>query len=211
MRDVLFSDRLVHPSMIRKALLPMAVWLTLPFVSAEAQVKPALPVRIITADSLNALDVDSIEIIKGARAGSYIGTTRNRQQLMDTLELNRRRWEQTRPHGYAIRVLAIDHCIIVTVHPGVDRFVRKRLVVHDTVITAREDAPIPEVYSQRCGYEWRVEDLFRDLAGGITDTTAMVSGSIQYDPAYGFPRRYWIARGSGRSGGVLVESFAPVR
>jgi hypothetical protein len=152
------------------------------------------------------VDVESVEIIRSNGSGDLLGATR-RRQLMDTLVQQRRRWDERRPASYLIRVLAIDDCLLV--HTGKGSETRPRLVIRDTIIVGREEAPLPSAYAHRCPHEWRVEDLFRDLARAIADTTVYVGGGIQYDPAYGFPRFYWTSPPYGRGSGTLVESFAP--
>ena len=165
-------------------------------------VASALPLTAIPAQ------IDSTTIIRGGAAfGDPLGTVR-RAQLIDTLALQRREWEQKRPDGYLIRVLSIDHCIVIRTNSKVPP-THMRLVVRDTTVVRREEAPVPLFYSSRCGHEWRVDDLFRDVAQALADTTVNVLG-VQYDPAYGFPRHYWTSRRYDRPAGVLVESFAPV-
>ena len=130
-----------------------------------------------------------------------------RKAMRDSLDAQRRIWIKRRPKAYVIRVLTVDHCIHVrtgalgTTIPRVT-FIGDRLV-------KREEAPIPHSYVSHCWHEWGVEDLFGDVARGIADTSRSV-GSIQYDPAYGFPRFYWRTIVPHRPAGVVVESFAPV-
>jgi uncharacterized protein DUF6174 len=132
-----------------------------------------------------------------------------RRQMIDTLDAQRRIWNQRRPRVYVIRVLEVSTCIDVRTRPrSAGQLLRDQLVVRDTTIVRREPVPIPTAYEQRCPLPWRVDDLFADVARALVDTT--VSVSVRYDAAYGFPRAYSVVRGGSADGGhdVLVESFA---
>lgn len=168
--------------------------------------RPAARSRML--DSSATRDTEDIVVVRSLRADDAMSSA-ERRRMQDTLATQRRRWDQRRPSGYIIRVLRIDDCLEVRTRPRVaGELLRARLVVHDTSIVRRELAPIPAAYEQRCALDWRVDDLFADVQRALSDSSADITGVV-YDPAYGFPRAYWIARGYARGGGVLVESFAP--
>jgi hypothetical protein len=129
--------------------------------------------------------------------------------MLDTLEVQRRFWQQHRPRAYVIRVLQMGGCLNVGVRPRVaGQLLRDQLVVRDTTIVRRDPVPIPVAYEQRCPLPWRVEDLFADLARALADPTASVL-RVDYDAAYGFPRLHSVFTGGNPHGsGALVESFA---
>jgi hypothetical protein len=165
---------------------------------------------VISGDTLPSVDVEEVQIIKGGRP-DHLGPI-ERRRLLDTLSVQRRRWERARPARYVIRVLELGHCIVVKTRwggaPAPDTVTSLRLVVQDTTVVRKEEAPVPRAWAQACVLEWRVDDLFRQLARAMADTTTNVGG-VEYDPTYGFPRRYWTAASPSRSSPVAVESFAP--
>jgi hypothetical protein len=171
----------------------------------------ATPVHdvIIWADTLRAEDVEDIEIVKGGRPGDLMGAKR-RHQLLDTLAQQQRRWEETRPAEYRIRVVAIDDCISIHA-PRKGPRMWSRSIVRDTLVVGDEQEPVDPRYEGRCLREMRVEDLFRELSHALADKDAYVHDGIKYDPVYGFPRSYWISSSLNRGGGTLVETFVPAR
>ena len=173
---------------------------------ARPIVQPLAVQGILGADSLSTADLEDISIIKGNAIGDLMGK-RRRRQMMDTLALQQRRWEKMRPAQYRIRVVERSHCIHVDTRKGPASWPRQ--VVRDTLIVGTEEQQRPAEYRNRCLLAWRVEDLFRDLARALADTTEYVHDGIQYDPVYGFPREYWTAAWHQSSWGRLVESFAP--
>jgi hypothetical protein len=169
-------------------------------------VQPSAVQGFLVADSLSTEDLEDISIIKGNGIGDLMGK-RRRRQMMDTLALQQRRWEKMRPAQYRIRVVERSDCIHVDTRKGPARWPRQ--VVRDTLIVGTEEELRPAEYRNRCLLAWRVEDLFRDLARALADTTEYVHDGVQYDPVYGFPREYWTAAWHWRSWGRWVESFAP--
>jgi hypothetical protein len=166
----------------------------------------AAPAR--TPDSGSVHDIENVEMPGPWTRGDLMGST-VRHRMLDTLDARHQVWNRRRPRGYVIRVLSLSDCFEVRVGPRAKgELSRDRLVVRDTTIVKRELAPIPAVYEQRCALAWRVDDLFADVRRALADTTAHIT-HVEYDPAYGFPRTYWLARGYDRGAGVLVESFAP--
>lgn len=133
-----------------------------------------------------------------------------RRRMIETLEAQRALWEQRRPRQYVIRVFELSGCAQIRTGPYAQgELLRDRLVVRDTLIVRHEPAPTPGAYAQRCLIEWRVDDLFRDVARILADPGASIAG-LEYDAAFGFPRAYWPDRGGlDRGRGVLVESFSP--
>ena len=169
--------------------------------------------RAGVSDSIRSGDIEAIEVLKGAAASTFFDPIApgRRHAMLDTLEAQRRLWQQSRPHTYVIRVLRMDDCIDVRTRPRVaGRLLRDQLVIRDTTIVRRDLVPIPAALDQRCPLPWRVEDLFADLARALADPTASVA-PVEYDAAYGFPRAYSVFHGGSSSalGSVLVESFAP--
>jgi hypothetical protein len=163
------------------------------------------------SDSLRAADIEAVEVIKRPDAGMFfdrIGPTR-RRAMLDTLEAQRRFWSERRPRAYLIRLIVINECISTGLgrHVG-GELLRDRLLVRDTSVVGHEPAPLPARYEHYCPRAWRVDDLFADVARALGDTSAYIM-HIQYDAAYGFPRSYFVERGSSRGDQVIVESFAP--
>ena len=162
------------------------------------------------ADSVRATAIDPVEAQRSEPIFGGMDSVA-RRRMVDTLEAQRRLWQQRRPHTYVIRVLRMDDCIDVRTRPRVaGRLLRDQLVVRDTTIVRRDLVPIPAALDQRCPLLWRVEDLFADLARALADPTARVA-PVEYDAAYGFPRAYSVFHGGSSSGfgRVVVESFAP--
>lgn len=134
-----------------------------------------------------------------------------RRRMLETLEQQRRLWQERRPRQYVIRIVERSGCHDVRTGPygATGELLRDRLVVRDSTIVRHEAAPMPAAYAQACLVAWRVEDLFADVARILADPAAKITG-LEYDAAYGFPRAYWPDRGGRDYGrGVLVESFAP--
>lgn len=186
--------------------------------NAQAQAdtsRPRPPIRgaagARVADSIRPGDTEAVEVIKGPAAGMLsdrIGHAR-RRAMLDTLEAQRRLWGKHRPRAYIIRLVVINDCIAIRRGQRVEgELLRDRLLVRDTSIAGREPAPLPARYEQYCRRAWRVDDLFADVARALADTSAYIA-HIRYDPAYGFPRSYFVQRGRGRGDQVIVESFAP--
>jgi hypothetical protein len=182
--------------------------------------KPAPVIRLIIPDSARTLDVESVEIIKNAAASSIfdrLGPVK-RRAMLDSLEAQRRLWAERRPRVYAIRLVVNDGCIFIRTRGARDRTRareagpprRDLLIVRDTTVVRREPAPIPRYVEQYCPREWRIEDLFADVADALSDSNADIR-DIRYDEVYGFPRSYWVDRGMHRQWRVIVESFAPAR
>jgi len=169
---------------------------------------PRPAARPPTSDSTRLRDVDTVDVVRSGAIFGGMDATR-RRGMIDTLEVQRRIWNQRRPRAYVIRVLEVSSCIDVRVGPRrAGGLLRDQLVVRDTTIVRREPVPIPRAYEQRCPLAWRVDDLFADLARALADTTVGVG--VSYDAAYGFPREYWVIRSGSSDDGhaVLVESFA---
>jgi len=177
--------------------------------------------RLRSADSGRALDIEAVEVIKGAGTGG-LGDRLGpgvRRRMLETLAAQRRVWAERRPRSYVIRTAQVGHCIIITRRARAGgQVLREQLVVRDTAVVGRRPAPIAELYAHQCHLAWRVEDLFADLTRALADTMTYVH-RLEYDPAYGFPRAYWLEHGdpyvansrpqNARDGGVLVESFTP--
>lgn len=199
--------------MVRRSLAALALLALSGTAQAQADTSRQRPAArpgaaLPTPDSAGRDDIEIVHLpLQGAWA-NRLGPAA-RQRMLDTLESRRRTWEERRPRGYVIRVLSIGDCITVERRPRVEgELLRPRLVVRDTTIVRRELAPIPAVYEQRCALDWRVGDLFADVARALTDSTTHVA-RVEYDAMYGFPRAYWIERGRSRGAQVIVESFAP--
>jgi hypothetical protein len=186
---------------------------------AQADTSRGRPIRRAAtptpaADSGRTSDIEVVEMLMPAWPADPMDSV-VRRRMLDSLETRRRFWNERRPRQYVIRVLELSGCFEIQVSPRAHgELLRDRLVVRDTTVVRRERAPIAAAYAQRCRLEWRVDDLFTDVARALADTAAWI-GDIEYDPAYGFPRRYRIDRGPvavqyGRNElVVLVESFAP--
>jgi len=174
---------------------------------------PAPVIRLRAVDSSRTLDVDSIEVIKNAAGSSFfdrLGPVK-RRAMLDSLEAQRLLWAERRPRVYSIRLVVTEGCIFIrTGKRAAGPLRRDRLVVRDTTVVRREPAPIPRFVERYCPREWRVEDLFADVADALSDSLAHVQ-DIRYDEIYGFPRSYWVDRGMHRQWRVIVESFAPAR
>lgn len=182
---------------------------------------PAPVIRLRTLDSARTLDVDSVEVIKNAGSSIFdrLGPV-TRRAMLDSLEAQRRLWAERRPRVYAIRLVVTEGCIFIRTirareagrprprEAGPPR--RDLLIVRDTTVVRREPAPIPRYVERYCPREWRIEDLFADVADALSDSLAHVQ-DIRYDEVYGFPRSYWVDRGMHRQWRVIVESFAPAR
>jgi hypothetical protein len=163
------------------------------------------------SDSIRAEDIQPF-VLKGVpgpfddRLGPVV-----RRKMLDSLAAQRLLWDQTRPRAYRIRVVEVSGCISIRLRPRANgKLLLSQLVVRDTSIVRRELAPIPAGYEQRCQREWRVDDLFADLARAFADTTTDTI-PVAYDEVYGFPRAYTVLRAGSSHGGrrVIVESFAP--
>jgi hypothetical protein len=167
---------------------------------------PAAPSTFINVDSIPNGDLLDIEIVRAGGPGDLLGATR-RHQLLDSLTQQQRRWDETRPPEYRIRVVEISDCMSIDARKGPRMW--SRSIVRDTLVIGRESEPLDPRYEGRCLHEMRVEDLFRQLARALADTTAYVHDGIQYDLVYGFPRSYWISSSMERGSGTLVETFVP--
>ncbi|MHB1225250.1 MAG: hypothetical protein ACYC2G_14580 [Gemmatimonadaceae bacterium] len=167
----------------------------------------ATPAPVLAADS--AAEIEMVHLPEADQPLERMPAAQ-RRSMLDTLESQRRIWEERRPQQYIIRVFELNGCAEVRTGPYAGgELLRDRLVVRDTRRLRREPAPTPATYAQRCLLAWRVDDLFADVARVLADPNAAIS-KIEYDAAYGFPRMYWADRGGHhRSAGVLVESFAP--
>ena len=114
--------------------------------------------RAGVSDSIRPGDIEAIEVLKGAAASTFFDPIApgRRHAMLDTLEAQRRLWQQRRPHPYVIRVLRMDDCIDVRTRPRVaGRLLRDQLVIRDTTIVRRDLVPIPAVLDQRCPLLWR--------------------------------------------------------
>lgn len=171
---------------------------------------PIVPVPsvsgLLVPDSLSPEDIAEITIIKGNSMGDLLGK-RRRRQLIDSLVQQQQRWEKMRPLLYRIRVVEQSHCMVIDTRKGPTTW--PRVVVRGTLVVGTEEEPRPAEYRNRCLLAWRVEDLFRDLARALADTTEYVHDGIAYDPVYGFPRSFRTSPWHGRGWGRLVESFVP--
>jgi hypothetical protein len=200
------------PAVVTVTVLLTAACLPSRMVGPPVRIAPIAPAPvpdvIIRADTLRAEDIDDIEIVKGGRPGDLMGAKR-RHQLLDSLAQQQRRWDEKRPAEYRIRVVAIDDCISIHA-PRKGPRMWPRAIVRDTLVVGDEPEPIDPRYAGRCLREMRVEDLFRELSRALADKYAYVHDGIQYDPAYGFPRSYWISSSLQGGGGTLVETFIPV-
>ena len=177
--------------------------------TARGRPVPRVAARPPASDSARSRDLETVEVSRSAPTYGGMDATK-RRRMIDTLDAQRRIWDQRRPRAYLIRVLEVSSCIDVRTRPRVaGQLLRDQLVVRDTTIVRRVPVPIPAAYDQRCPLAWRVDELFADLARALADTT--VSVGVRYDAAYGFPRTYWVIRGGSSDDGheVLVESFAP--
>jgi len=177
--------------------------------TARGRPVPRAAGRPPASDSTRRRDVDTVDVSRSDAIYGGMDVTK-RRRMIDTLEAQRRTWDQRRPRTYVIRVLEVSSCIDVRTRPrSSGQLLRDQLVVRDTTIVRRAPVPIPAAYEQRCPLPWRVDDLFADLARALADTAVGVD--VSYDAAYGFPRAYWVSRGGSADGGhaVLVESFAP--
>ena len=186
-----------------------------------ARPHPAAVIRLRSADSGRALDIEAVDVLNGtgtAGLGDRLGAAQ-RRRMLETLEAQRRVWAERRPRAYVIRTVHVGHCIAIARRAGAaGELSRDQLVVRDTAVVGRRPAPIAALYAQQCHLAWSIEDAFEDLARALADTTAYVH-RLEYDAAYGFPRAYWLEWGdpyvansrprNARDGGVLVETFAP--
>ena len=164
--------------------------------------------RVRVPDSARSRDVDTAQVLELPAIVGGMDVAK-RRRMIDSLDAQRRIWELRRPRAYAIRVLSMS-CIQIQARSRTGAVLRDHLLVQDTSIVRRQPVPIPAAYEQRCSLAWRVDDLFADLSRALDDTTAAVG--VSYDPAYGFPRAYWISHGGADDGHeVLVESFAAAR
>lgn len=200
--------------LLRAIVVALFVWSCGPARSQPDTVRPR-PVGGSTGaripDSVRVSDSDAVEVLRSHEASRAdpVGAVR-RRHMRDTLSAQRHLWEERRPGAYVIRVLDIGGCIDVRTGPRrAGQLLRDQLVVRDTTVVRREPVPISAAYEQRCPLAWRVDDLFADVARTLADSTAHLA-SVQYDPAYGFPRSYFVVRGLSHGRRVMVESFAPV-
>ena len=189
---------------------------------AQADTSKPLVIRGITSgrkadsisrsDSIRASDIESVEVIKGPAASALYRSQIApdvRRRMLDTVEAQRALWAGRRPRVYIIRMLALNECIAIqTGRRARGELLVNRIVVRDTTVVGREMAPMPDRFRSTCPRGWRVDDVFADVANALADTTAYIA-NIQYDPVYGFPRKYWVVRGMSRGEHVIVESFAP--
>ena len=192
-------------------------------VAGHAQSDTTRPLRIrgtgaggktLTSDSIRAEDLETVEVLKGAGARAIYPNWMDpaeRRAKLEELEGQLKLWRAYRPRTYVIRLVVDNHCIFVRRLPRVDNGVlRDQLVVRDTTVVRRQSAPMLARYAQSCPREWRIDDLFADIASALADTNASVR-KIRYDELYGVPRDYFVVRGASRGDRVMVESFAPVR
>ena len=186
-------------------------------IASERRTSAACPVLIVDGRVLSQIealkiceseDSADISIIKGPNwfMGDFLGK-RRRRQLLDSLVQQQQRWAKMRPVLYRIRVVEQGDCIHIDTRKGPARWPRQ--VVRDTLLVGTEEELRPAEYRNRCLLAWRVEDLFRDLARALADTTVYVHDGIAYDPVYGFPRSYWTSTRQERGWGRFVETFVP--
>ena len=200
------SYRLLEPREMSRFVL--ATVLTLGVGSpAVCQNSPRIPLSASPPAKLSApISRDSlgkIELLKLRPEADAMGAVQ-RNAARDTLEAQRTLWLRRRPLSYLVRTYEISHCI----HVRVGTLLRDQLRVRDTALVGRVPTSVPAEFAQRCERDFRVEDLFADVARALSDSSTAVR-VLQYDPTYGFPRYYSLRPANGRAITILVESFAP--